>query len=104
MKKLKKLIVVTAQWDPVSSKILKIINRIAEKYNLNVEKKEEDWIFLKKYGEKDELGGADIPQVFIELEDGSIIHVLTKLPLNEEGKADEVKAEKIIEEKIASLL
>ena len=103
MKKVKKIIVVTAQWDPLSSRVLKIASKIAEKYGLDIDKKEEDWIFLKKYGEKDELGGADIPQVFIELEDGSIIHVLTKLPLTEEGKADEEKAEKIIEEKISSL-
>ena len=103
MKKIKKIIVVTAQWDPLSSRVLKIASKIAEKYGLDIDKKEEDWIFLKKYGEKDELGGADIPQVFIELEDGSIIHVLTKLPLTEEGKTKKKKAEKIIEEKISSL-
>ncbi len=103
MKKIKKIIVVTAQWEPLSSRVLKIGSQIGEKCGLDIDKKAEDWSFLKKYGEKDELGGADIPQVFIELEDGSIIHVLTKLPLTEEGKADEEKAEKIIEEKISSL-
>lgn len=41
----------------------------------------EDYIFLMKHGEKDELGGADIPQIFVEFDDGSIKHVLTRVPV-----------------------
>ncbi len=102
--RIKKIIVVTAKWAPLSTRILKIVHKISEKHNIEVEEREEDWMFLKKYGEKDELGGTDIPQVFLELENGDIVHVLTKLPLNEMGKVDEEKAEEIIEEKISSLL
>lgn len=92
----KKLIVVTASYDPLRKRILRIVNRVASQKNLEVEIKEEDWIFLTEYGEKDELGGASIPQVFIEYEDGSIRHVLTRIPLNEIGKPDNEAALDII--------
>ena len=96
MRKIKRLIVVTAEYDPLRKSILRIVKEIAETKNLELEVKEEDWVFLMKYGEKDELGGASIPQVFIEYEDGSIKHVLTRIPINEKGKADKAKAKEII--------
>jgi len=92
----KKLIVVTASYDPLRKRILRIVNNVASQKRLEVEVKEEDWIFLTKYGEKDELGGASIPQVFIEYDDGSIRHVLTRVPINERGKPDNEAAERII--------
>jgi len=42
-------------------------------------------MFLSKYGEKDELGGTDVPQVFVE-EEGQVAHILTKVPLDDRGK------------------
>ena len=92
----RKLIVVTASYDPLRKRIMRIVNNVASQKGLEVEIKEEDWIFLSRYGEKDELGGASIPQVFIEYDDGSIRHVLTRIPLNERGKPDNLAAQKII--------
>ena len=92
----KKVIVATASYDPLRKRILKIVRKIVNETGLELEIKEEDWVFLTKYGEKDELGGASIPQVFIEYEDGTIKHVLTRIPLNERGKPDNEAAEEII--------
>jgi len=83
----KKIILVSATWAPFHSKLKKICEEVASDNGLEFEEKLEDWIFLKKYGEKDELGGSDIPQIFVEYDDGSIKHVLTKVPLKS-GKPD----------------
>jgi len=79
--KAKKIIIVGASWAPFYSKLKKICKEIAEEKGLEFEEKIEDYMFLMKYGEKDELGGADIPQVFVEFDDGTIKHVLTKVPV-----------------------
>ncbi len=98
--KVKKIIVVTASYDPLRKGILRLVENIAKEKNLEVEVKEEDWVFLMRYGEKDELGGASIPQVFLEYEDGTIKHVLTRLPLDERGRTDKERARQIILEAI----
>lgn len=81
MSKPKKIIIVGASWASFHNKLKRICEEIAEEKGLEFEEKVEDFVFLSKYGEKDELGGADIPQVFIEYDDGTIKHVLTKVPV-----------------------
>ena len=101
MNKPKKIILVSAEWAPFHSKLRRICEDVASRNNLEFEEKIEDWMFLKKYGEKDELGGSDIPQVFLEYEDGSVKHVLTKVPLKE-GKPNFDEAKRMIESSISS--
>ncbi|HDJ89452.1 MAG TPA: hypothetical protein ENG40_02000 [Thermoprotei archaeon] len=96
----KKIILVSATWAPFHSKLRKICEELASDANLEFEEKLEDWIFLKKHGEKDELGGSDIPQVFIEYDDGSIKHILTKVPLKD-GKPDFEEAKEILKNRIS---
>ncbi len=81
MAKPKKIILVGANWASFHNKLKRICKEIADEKGLDFEEKIEDFVFLTKYGEKDELGGADIPQVFIEYDDGTIKHVLTKVPV-----------------------
>lgn len=76
-----KLIFVGASWANFNDKLKKICQEIAQAKGLEFEEREEDYVFLTKYGEKDELGGADIPQVFVAYEDGQVKHVLTKVPV-----------------------
>lgn len=83
--KVKKIILVGAKWAPFHEKMKKLCEKIAEEKNIEFEEKIEDWMFLKRYGEKDELGGTDIPQVFVEYENGEIEHLLTKVPLSSDG-------------------
>ncbi len=96
MCKPKRLIVVTASYDPLRRKVMRVVNKVASERGLEVEVREEDWVFLVRHGEKDELGGAPIPQVFVECEDGTIRHALTRIPLDERGKPDPQAAERAI--------
>jgi len=83
----KRLILVTTDWAPFSGKLRRICEEEAGKARVEFEVRKDDWTFLSKYGEKDELGGTDVPQVFVE-EEGRITHVLTKVPLDERGRPD----------------
>jgi len=83
----KKLVLVTTDWAPFSDKVAKICEEEAAKVGVQFEIRKDDWMYLTKYGEVDELGGADVPQVFIESGE-RIVHVLTRVPLDENGKPD----------------
>ncbi len=98
--KAKKIILVGANWAPFHNKLKKICEEIAKEKGINFEEKIEDWMFLKRFGEKDELGGTDIPQVFIEYKDGEIVHAITKVPLSDNGNPDYEQAKEIILSKI----
>lgn len=88
----KKLILVGAPWAAFNDKLKKICQEVAAEKGLEFEEKVEDYVFLMKYGEKDELGGADIPQVFVEFEDGTVRHILTRVPVaGTEPNFDEAK-------------
>jgi len=76
-----KLIFVGAAWAPFNDKLKRICEEVATTRKVEFEEKNEDYMFLTKYGEKDELGGADLPQVFVQFDDGTIKHVLTKVPI-----------------------
>lgn len=76
-----KIIFVGASWASFNDKLKKICQEIAQQKGIGFEEREEDYVFLTRYGEKDELGGADIPQVFIAYKDGRIRHILTKVPV-----------------------
>ncbi|ABL77709.1 hypothetical protein [Thermofilum pendens] len=76
-----KVIYVGADWAPFNDKLKRLCQEFAASKGLAFEERNEDFVFLTKYGEKDELGGADIPQVFIGYDDGTVKHVLTKVPI-----------------------
>lgn len=98
--KTKKIILVGAGWAPFHNKLKKLCQEIADEKGLEFEEKIEDWMFLKRFGEKDELGGTDIPQIFVEYEGGEIVHVMTKVPLSAEGNPNYTEAKEIILSKI----
>lgn len=83
----KKLVMVTTEWAPFSDKLSKICEEEASKLGIEFELRKEDWIYLTRYGEVDELGGADVPQVFVEKE-GKVMHILTKVPIDSRGMPD----------------
>jgi len=94
----RKIVVVTADWEKLSSLARKACEEAAKKLGVEVEERKEDWDYLTQYGDKDEYGGVDLPQVLLEFEDGSVKHVLTRLPLSEAGKPDVEEAVRIIVE------
>lgn len=83
----KKVIVITTDWAPFSDKVIKICEEEVKRVGADFEIRKDDWVFLTRYGELDELGGADVPQVFVE-DDGRVKHVLTKVPIDAAGRPD----------------
>jgi len=92
----RKLVLVTTDWAPFSDKIAKICEDEAAKVGVPFEVRKDDWIYLTRHGEVDELGGADVPQVFVETET-RVKHVLTRVPLDEYGKPDFEKARQLVQ-------
>lgn len=82
------IIVVVADWEERSKYAIQVCEGVSRLKNIPIEVKKEDYDFLVTYGEKDEFGGVEIPQVFIKLKDGSIKHAMTRIPDNEKGMPD----------------
>ena len=84
----KKLILVSSE-DHVQHKyFLKVAQALKEKLGIDLELKENDYVYLSKYGETDELGLTWIPQLLAEMDNGEVIKVLTEPVLTNEGKLD----------------
>jgi len=93
-----KLIAVIADWEKGSEYLVEASKAVCEKLGVELEIRKEDWDFLTQHGEKDEFGGVDIPQLFIQTASGEVRHVMTRTPLTLDGKPDiEAAKRKIIE-------
>ena len=82
MVRINKLILVTAKHMPQHKYFVDIAKEFASRLGVELEVREEDYVFLNEHGEKDEFGMAWLPQLFIDVE-GQIRPILTKLPINE---------------------
>ncbi len=89
MPKVRKLILVTAKHHPLHKYFVKLAERLAKEFSLDLEIREEDYVYLIKYGDTDEFGMAWVPQLLAEAEEGSIIKVLTKVSLDSQGRLQE---------------
>lgn len=103
MAKPKKLILVTAEHHPLHKAWVRLVEELSSELGLDVEVKLEDYVFLTKYGETDDLGMTWLPQLLVELEDGSIRPLLSEMPLNDAYKADPEKAKGVIKERLKQL-
>ena len=80
--KVRKLILVTAKHLPQHRYFTKIAEELSKRLGCDLEIREEDYEFLSIHGDKDEFGMAWAPQLFVELDDGSIRLILSKLPID----------------------
>ena len=103
MPKPRKLVLVTAEHHPHHNLWLKLLDNIAKRTGLEKEGKIEDYLYLIEHGDTDEYGMAWLPQLLVELDDGSVRLLLSRLPLNEKLEPDIEKAEQIVLEKLAEL-
>ncbi|MEM0153751.1 MAG: hypothetical protein QXJ56_01375 [Ignisphaera sp.] len=95
---IKKIILVTAKHLPQHKYFEKLANELANELNVELSIVEEDYVFVNTYGEKDELGLAWLPQLFVVI-DSMIKPVLTRLPINERTlEFDMEKAKQMIKE------
>jgi len=104
MSKVKKLILVTSEGHPQHKYFRKIAEKLAEVHGLEIETKLEDYVFLTKHGETDELGLTWLPQLFAELEDGTIVKLITQPKLTPQGKFDEDAGLKEAQENLAKYM
>lgn len=92
---IEKLILVTATHMPQHKYFKKLAEELSKELKIGLEVREEDYVFVSIYGEKDEFGMSWLPQLFVVV-NGEIKPVLTKFPINE--KTLELDYEKALQE------
>ncbi|MEM1542211.1 MAG: hypothetical protein QW101_05235 [Ignisphaera sp.] len=97
---IEKLILVTATHMPQHKHFKKLAEELSKELKIDLEIREEDYVFVSTYGEKDEFGMSWLPQLFVVV-DGEIKPALTKFPINEKTlELDYEKALKEVKEKL----
>jgi hypothetical protein len=99
----RKLILVTAEHHPHHKLWLKLLDEIAKEKGLEKEIRIEDYVFLIEHGDTDELGMAWVPQLLVELDNGEIKLLLSRLPLDEKLQPSIEKAKEEIMKKLEEL-
>jgi len=100
MVKPKKLILVTAEHHPYHKQWLSMSKELADQLGVELEVKIEDYVFAIEHGVTDEFGMAGLPQLLVELEDGSIKPLLHEIPLDSKFELDFQAAKKLAIEKV----
>lgn len=78
----KKFVLVSATHMPQHKYFKKLAEELSKELGVELEIKEEDYVFVNTYGEKDEFGMSWLPQLFAVV-NGDVIPVLTRFPINE---------------------
>jgi len=79
----RKLILVTAPHHPQHKLWLQLVDEIAKELSLEKEVRIEDYMLLVEHGDTDDLGMAWLPQLLVELDNGEIKLLISRLPLDE---------------------
>lgn len=83
----KKLVLVSSTSDPRHKYFLQALEKLSAQLGVEKEVREEDYVFLTDYGEKDEFGMPFLPQLFAVTDSGKVVPVLTQMPLKLEKEA-----------------
>lgn len=98
--KASKVVIVTADYHPYHKLWLSLAEKLSGILKVPLEVKIEDYVYLVEHGDKDEFGMSWLPQILVELENGEVHWLLSRLPLNERLQPDESKA---VEEMLTKL-
>jgi len=82
MPRVVKVILDTADFHPLHKAWVKLAETLARELGVELEIKNEDYIYAIQYGETDDLGMAWLPQLFVQLDDGSVKLVLSRYPFD----------------------
>ncbi len=82
MARIVKVILDTADFHPLHKAWIKLAETIARELGVELEIKNEDYLYAIQYGETDDLGMAWLPQLFVQLDDGSVKLVLSRYPFD----------------------
>jgi len=105
MGKIVKLVLDTAEFHPLHKAWVKLAEKLAKEYGVELEIKKEDYMYAIEHGQTDDLGMAALPQLFAELEDGTIKLVLGQYPFDPKTtKPDEAMAYNEAKKRIEEIL
>ncbi len=92
----RRIILAIGEGAPLVKQAKRVCTEVSQITGVEVDIIKDDWEFLYEHGERDEWGGIDLPQIFIETDEGEIKHVMTRLPLTPDGKVDLESAKRIL--------
>lgn len=105
MGKIKKLVLDTAEFHPLHKAWVKLAEKLAKELGVELEVKKEDYVYAIEHGLTDDLGMAALPQLFAELEDGTVKLVLGTYPFDPATtKPDEEMAYKEAKKNIEAIV
>ncbi|MEB2793185.1 MAG: hypothetical protein G5Z42_04925 [Caldisphaeraceae archaeon] len=78
----KKIILDTAEFHPLHKSWLSLAQNLAKELGVEVEVKKEDYLFAISYGDKDDIGMAWLPQLFVQTADDKIVLVMSQYPFD----------------------
>ena len=105
MARIRKIILDTAEFHPLHKAWLNLAKRLAEELGVELEVKKEDYLYAIEHGQTDDLGMASLPQLFAELEDGSVVLIMAEYPFDPKTtKPDKELAYKEAKKKIEEIL
>ena len=99
-----KLILVTADHHPQHKLWIQLIEDLSKSVGLEKEIREEDYMLLTEYGDTDDLGMPWLPQLLVQLDDGTIKVLLSRLPLGKDLKPNVEEAKRIVLSRLGELL
>jgi hypothetical protein len=82
MGKVKRVVLDTAEFHPLHRNWVSLAQTIAKELNVDLEVKQEDYVYAISYGDKDDFGMAWLPQLFLEMEDGSVKLIMSQYPFD----------------------
>jgi len=77
-----KVILDAADFHPLHRDWVRLAEALARELGVELEVRNEDYLYAIQYGETDELGMAWLPQLFVQLDDGSVKLVLSRYPFD----------------------
>ncbi|BAN90784.1 hypothetical protein [Aeropyrum camini] len=104
MGKIVKVILDDLPHHPLHKMWLELAEKIAKELGVELEVKKEDYVFAMEHGDTDDLGMTWLPQLFVQLEDGSVKLVMSQFPFDPAtGKSDPDKAYEEAKSKVEAI-
>ncbi len=85
----RKLVLVTEQSHDLHKHFSGLAERLSKELNIPLEYRWGDYVYVTQHGDSDELGITWLPQLFAELDEGTVVKVLTQPNLSDSGYLDE---------------
>ncbi|KSW12334.1 hypothetical protein CF15_06230 [Pyrodictium occultum] len=98
-----KLVLVTAEHHPQHRLWVQLLEEVAKETGLEKEIRIEDYLLLTEHGDTDDLGMPWLPQLLVQLDDGSFQVLLSRLPLGKDLNPDIEEAKHIVLKNIREL-